>query len=191
MNLDKSWMNKVLQETVEEFSAKVAPVDDTILIRFVEKSYFLDGARKDMGMALFIEKGIFTNFEKEYPNFLVVYQADKYPARKLLGLPFYISVCFEIAKEQAKQFKADDFREFLKHGFAHEMAHVYQEEIKRTKPEYWTDLLTKNNGSEYLAHEQLAENIADMVGNAARSDQVQKKLWEPIYARARKLGYGT
>lgn len=188
MNLDKNFMRKTLQEVVKEFSEKILPVDGRIELQFVEKSGFIESAKKDMAMAMFIDRGVFTNFESEYPNFLVVYPADKEPIRRLMGLPFYISVCFEIAKEKAKGISAQDFREFLKHGFAHEMSHLFQEDIKKDKPEFWSNILSQSNGNTYLAHETMSESIADMIGDATKSDAVQNQLWSHVYSRARKLG---
>ena len=183
MKLTKHFLREVLQETVQEFSEKVVPVKEDVQLKFIDKEEFLESAKQNHLIQLQINAGFYKDFESEYPNFLVVNKADKEPFRLLLGLPFYITVCFEIAKDKLKKHTKEEVRAFLKHGFAHELAHVYEGKIKSNLPELHESALEQGKENKQITEEVLSENVADLIGDRKTAKKVEMDLWSLVYKR--------
>ena len=128
MILTKQFLSQVLEQTTKEYNSKVMPIDK-INIRYVDKGSYLEGVITDPYINLLIQKGIYKDIEKEYPGFLVVYNSDKDPLRLLMTRSYTFSICFEIARDKLKPFKTEQVREFLKHAFAHEITHIYEDRL--------------------------------------------------------------
>lgn len=187
MNLTKHFLNEVLQETIKEFSEKIFPIADEIMLSYIDKDVFLENAKNDKLIQQQIALGFYKDFEKEYPNFLVVRQFHKNPLNKLFGIPFKITVCFEIAKKKLKPFTKEEVKAYLKHAFAHELSHIYEEDIKQHNQKLWEDVLNIAKGNAAYGNELLAETVADMLSNGELHHKVEKQLWAIVFNRINKI----
>lgn len=188
MVITKQYIQSLFNETLQEFSNLFNNKVD-VKINFITKGEFLEDAKKNPNNQMLIQAGIIKDFEKEYPNFLVVYRHHKDPMSLFIFGAYKISFCFEIARDKLKPFSAKEVRDFLKHGFAHELSHIFEDDIIKQKDDLWQKALKQCHNDGNLAKEQFAEDIADMVYKSKTSKQVETKLWEKIYANARQKGF--
>jgi hypothetical protein len=188
MIITKRYVQNLFNETLHEFSNLFNNKTD-VKINFIDKESFLEDAKKNPTNQMLIQTGLIKNFEKEYPNFLVVYKYHKDPMALFMFGAYKISFCFEIAREKLKPFSAKEVKDYLKHGFAHELSHIFEDEIIKDKTDLWEKSLLDCHNEDHLAKERFAEDIADMVYKSKMSKQVEIKLWEKIYANAKQKGF--
>lgn len=150
MIINKQYIVNLMEETCSEFNKKVMKTD-SVEIKFVDKENFLEDAKKAFTNKLMIDKGIFKDFDREYPSFLVVYPMDKNPISLLLTGTYKISICYDIAREKLKPFNAKQVRAYLKHAFAHEIAHILEDKIIKERDDLWQKALEQGKGVEQLA----------------------------------------
>lgn len=187
MLITKRYLNRVLEETIEEFNKKVYPIDREVKLEYMEKKEYLMLAANNPINKNLINMGVFRNFNREYPSFLVVFTGQDNPIAQMLQLPFKITVCFEMAKDKLKQFDETDVTEFLKHAFAHELTHLMQHRIIKKEPELWNKLRSQALGNEVAGHELLAEYMADRIGDSERYRHVEDRLWGVVRRRMDRM----
>lgn len=188
MIIAKQYVQNIFDETLQEFSQIFNNKTD-VKINFIDKEKFLEDAKNNYMNQMLMEKGIIKNFEKEYPNFIVVYKYDKNPMALFAFGAYRISFCFEIARKKLKPFSAKEVKDYLKHGFAHELSHIFEDDIIKNKTDLWQKALLNCHNDGSLAKEHFAEDIADMVYKSKTSKQVETKLWERIYSNAKQKGF--
>lgn len=186
MKITKIFLKNVLEDTLNEYRKNIMEIPMPVELAFVDKDYFLKDAEANPHHQLLIKAGIIKDFEKEYPNFLVVYNYDKDPARLLLGLPFKISICYEIARERLKPYRPQEVKAFLKHAFAHEISHLLEEKLAKEHEAMYANFLKTCNGMESLANEMLAEFTADKVGSYKVAKEVENHMWFTINQRIKR-----
>jgi len=187
MKLTKQYLRELLTSTISTFNKQIMPIDHEVELEFIEKDEFMQGVKNDPLIQQQILLGIYKNLDKEYPNFLVVYNEDKNPMRKLLGLPYKITVCYDMAKDILKPFHKQEVKLYMERTFAHELSHIVEDELIQKKPELWNSCLKETGGNEQYAKEILAENIADMIGDNKMFQKVSNTIWSLINNRVKKL----
>jgi hypothetical protein len=186
MDIKKIFFKQVLDETLKLYSEKVTPVNN-VELKFVSKEIFLESAKKDKLIQFQIQLGVYKDFEKEYPNFLVVYNIDKNPLFSLLGGNYKISICDEIAKDKLKSFTKQEVRDYLMHGFSHEITHILEDDLKVKLPDLWQNALDQTNGDIGLAHEQFAEDVADIVSSVENYKKVEDRLFSQVNQNLKRI----
>jgi hypothetical protein len=179
MELTKNFVESTFRETLQQYKQRVCSLQNIVLNYVSPEKYLADAKVNPVNQHL-IKLGAFTNFEKEYPGFLVVYEMDKHPLNLLITGNFKVSMCFERAKELLRPFKSHVVREYLKHCFAHEITHIVEDRLKVDNPTMWQSALSKVHSDEALAHETLAEDVADLIGNLDLYNEVNYKLWSVV-----------
>lgn len=182
MKLTKQFIEDVLRETVREYNEKVYSCTNDVEIRYISEEKFIGDALKNNLIQLQINLGIYKDFKNEYPNFLVVYNEDKNAIRKFINLPYRISICFEKARDILNQFDEDEVRLYLKRCSAHEITHLFEDEIIEDKKykQLWNKCLSDSRGNLQASNEQLAESIADMIVSEGDVKHISEKIWQGV-----------
>ena len=182
MKLTKQFIEDVLRETVREYNEKVYNCTNDVEIRYISEEKFIGDALKNNLIQLQIKLGIYKDFKNEYPNFLVVYNEDKNVIRKFINLPYKISICFEKACDILNQFDEDEVRLYLKRCSAHEITHLFEDEIIEDKKykQLWNKCLSDSRGNLQASNEQLAESIADMIVSEGDVKHISEKIWQGV-----------
>lgn len=187
MRLTKLYLNQVFCSTLIKFNREIIKIDNNVVLGFIEKDEFLEGVKNDPLIKQQILLGIYKDINKEYPNFVVVYNTDKDPMRKLFSLPYKITVCFEMAKDLLKPYSKQEVRCFLERVFAHELSHIAEGEIMKTKPDLWETCLKDTGNNPHYAKEYLAEYIADMISETKTYQKIFNSIWSVVNNRIKKL----
>lgn len=191
MKVTKQFLNEVLEETIEEFNSKVYPLKNKIELQFEDNERFMDNVKSNELIQMQIRMGFYKNIDKEYPNFLVVYQKNKLPMLELLGLPYKVTICFEKAKDILKPYSKESVVAYLKHGFAHEIGHIVQDSIIKERPNLWNEHLEKCANDDSLAKESMVEDIADLIGNKQLHEEIEESIWALVRNRMKKIRGGV
>lgn len=188
MKVTKHFLKEILDETVNEFNEKIFNIHNDIEFEFIEKERFMEGVKNDPLIKQQIRLGIYKDIDKEYPNFLVVYNHNKQPILSLLGVPYKISICFEMAKDILKKYNKSEVKAYLQHSLAHEIAHIIEDRIIKNRKDIWNKCLQEACSNEALAKELLAENVADMVSNNRELyEKVMDSIWSVVNNRIKKI----
>ena len=187
MKLTKAFMVEVLQEVVGRYETEVCPLGNEVRLAFMDKDEFLSMAKENRLIQGQIKMGLYRNFEEEYPNFLVVLHEGKHPVLSVMGLPYRITVCFDIARKRLKPYHKEEVRQYLHYVFAHELTHIVQEKLKDSHPHWWHKVLVESKGNVEAAHELLAEDVGKRFGDYEVYRRVEDGLWGIIHNRIRKM----
>lgn len=187
MKITKHFLKEIFAETVKEFNQQVFKIPNEVELSFVTKEEFLEGVKQNSLIQQQIMLGIYKDIEKEYPNFLVVYQTDKHPLMKMFGLPYKVTLCDEMAKDKLKPFSKDAVISYLKRSFAHELTHIVEDVLIKEKPQLWEKCLKLTNHNEQLAQEYFSEEIADRFGNKKSYQVVFDTLWRLVNQRVKNF----
>lgn len=187
MKITKHFLKEVLKETIVEFNDKVTSIGNVVEIEFIEKNEFMEDVKKNPLIQQQIRLGFYKNIDKEYVNFLVVYEKNKNPLLNLLGLPYKISICFELAKDILKPYPKNDVKSYLKHVYSHEIGHIIEKEAIKSRKELWLKCLQETNQDESLAMELFVESIADMVSDTKAYKKIEEDIWSDVKHRIKTI----
>ena len=180
MEITKKFLEDVFAATKTDYELKIIQLP-MILLKYVEVLKFLADAKQNELNKAMQRMNAFEDFERDYPAFMAVYEIDRdIESFKRTG-SYFISVCFEKARDLLSPFEESDIREHLKHTFAHEITHIVEKEIIQQKPS-----LCQKSQSEFnnqIANESLAEDVAFMIANAEISGKITHALWDKPTAR--------
>ncbi len=184
MELTKQFLERSFKETIIAYEKQIRKLPN-ITLKYISSDKFLADVKYNTVNQQLIKMGAFQNFDKEYPNFLAVYEMDKNPIFYKVTGNYRVSICFELAKTLMKPFETHKVREFLKHSFAHEITHVIEEVIKQENPELWEQVKSRVPQTDpqhitILAHEALAEDMANKVGDTNVYEEVSEALWRKV-----------
>lgn len=186
MIINKDYFKNLLDKTLKEYSERIHPIEN-VKLKFIHKDNFLVSAKEDELIKIQIQLGLYEDFEEEYPNFLIVYNHDKSPLCLLLTGSYYITICYEIAKEKLERFSETQVTNYLKYVFAHEITHILEEELKLKYKSLWQKDLTLTGYDESLAHELFAEDIAAIIAEEKDYEYILNELWAIINQRIKDL----
>ncbi|OME54134.1 hypothetical protein BSK59_16270 [Paenibacillus odorifer] len=190
MKLVRPLFQQILDDTIELFSKKILPLPNKVEVRFQSKDEYMEAVKSNPLIQQQIQFGFYTDIEKEYVGFAVVYAKDKFEMKKLLGLPYIITICDEIAKEVLKPFTSTEVKAYLTHVYLHEMTHIFDKWLKEMLPDVWESCLSQTNGNEQMANELFAEHIPALAmgdKSVALYKDVEKKLWSKIFNRMEQI----
>lgn len=188
MKITKNYLNKIFEESKNDFKNNIYDFPHNIELEFIDKDKFLEDAMQNQVMQLQIKMGLFKDFKKEYPGFLVVYAYNKDKMRSLFNLPMKVSVCDEIAKEKLKKFTTREVSAFLRYAFIHEITHIYEDELIEAYKDEWGESLKVTRNNEHMAKEDFVEKMIEkLIPNKKEADEVSRKLWSLIEKRANDI----
>lgn len=187
MKITKPFLAEVLDETINEFSKKVTILNNGVTIEYIEKDEFMNDVKENPLIQQQIQYGFYKNIDKEYPNFLVVYARNKHPLMSLMGVPYKISICLEMAKDILKPFDKKDVKAYLLHVYSHEIAHIIEEDLIKEKNDLWNDCLQKTNNNQKLAMELFVESVADMISDKNAYIKIHDEIWSNVKYRMEKV----
>jgi hypothetical protein len=187
MILKKNFINNIFEETLQQFKDLIVEVDNEVAITYQDKEGFMKSVIENPHTKMLIDVGYYKDIDKEYSSFAVVYQQDKIPFRAWLGLPYKVTFCFDIAKDKLKPFKPTQVKEYLKFVLAHELTHVFEDVIKVKKPELWEEALKHSANDVSLAHENLANNVAEMLTDKHIVDEVEDEISKVTKSRVGRI----
>lgn len=149
-----------------------------VTIEYMDKDVFLESAKANELIQLQIAMGIYKDFDNEFPTFSVVYKNQH---------PDTIFICMDIAKRVLKPFNKTQVMEYLKHIMAHEIAHLYQQELTDEFDYAWTRAVTKTKYDLPLANEDFAESIAYMACDMRIFQPVEDEIWSKLKHRIKRI----
>lgn len=187
MKVTKAFMIEVLQEVVGRYEEEVCPIGNEVRLAFIDKEEFLEVAKQNRLIQEQMRIGIYKRFEEEYPNFMVVFKEGKHPVLAVMGLPYRVTVCFDIAKKRLKPFGKEEVRAYLSYMYAHELTHIVQDRLKMSNPGLWEKALAEADQAVDLAHEVLAEDVAARFGDYAKYRKVEDGIWGVVNNRVRRI----
>lgn len=187
MKITKNYLQNLLDKTVKDFSQRVYLISTKVELEYIELDKFMADVKADKLIQQQISLGFYKNIDKEYPNFLVVYNKNKNPLLELFDLSFKISICLDKAKEILKPYTKQQVEAYLKHAFAHEIAHLVEDKVIKERQDLWQDCLKKTMNNEAMAMELLVEELADLISDKEEYEKVQNQIWGLIMNRMRKV----
>lgn len=179
MELTKDFLHNALIDATRLYKKKVMRIAN-IEIKFVTEEFMLEQAERTPIIQALRKCNLIDDLGVDYPLYMAVFPYDKSPMSVLFSNSYKVSVCFETAQRIFEKAETFEVRDYLIHCFAHEITHIYQEQLKKARPELWEKCLSEG-GNEYNAHEFLAEEIADIVMNTKNVETCEQKIWGKFY----------
>lgn len=184
MELTRDLVENSLNEALKIFRENnVGSVTNDVKIDYIDSEKFLNDAKENTFNSLLIKAGAIKNFDKEYPGFLVVYQHNKLPVRKLLGLPYLISIDFNRAKMFLRPYNKKQVEKYFVSVFLHEITHVFEDSVIEKHKKFYDVTLADNFNNEEAAKEILAEAVSYKYGYKNVADKITNEFYKDIYAR--------
>lgn len=184
MELTKNIIEDSLKEALNIFKENnIGEVTNEVDIDYVESDYFLSTAKENTLNDMLVKAGAIKNFDKEYPVFLVVYNNNKSPIRKMLGLPYLISIDFNRAKMLLRPYNKKQVQKYFVSVFLHEITHVFEDSVIAKHKAFYDKTLLDNFNNVDAANEILAETVSYKYGFKNVSDKINNELWATIYNR--------
>ena len=183
MVLLHSHVHKIFEETKQVYSRKIIKLPNIQLVCVDEERFIKDAEANQMNQIL-ISYGVFDDFAKEYPSFMVVYETDKSSLSYLVRGHHRVSICMPRAQRFLRQFTTQQAYAYLRHGFAHEITHVVESTIVENYKAHDRQLSDKFNS------EDLAEQMADRIESSQSYKYTEKKMWEHVALRAEQIKGG-
>jgi hypothetical protein len=188
MQLKKIFIQRVFEETKELFEKEIIKLPYKVELEYESKENFLNNVKANPLIKQQIQFGIYKDIDKEYVGFAVVYERNKLPLRQIMELPYLITICYDIAKEVFKPFKSNEVKSYLIHTFAHELVHLFEDEIKNKKPELWNTALERAYNKEEYAKELFPELVSDIITKDIKTyRKVEKQIWSKTLQRVEKM----
>lgn len=184
MLITKQFIKDQLAEACQLFNDNVYPIDNSIEVEFIDKATFLGEAKKNALIQQQISLGLYNYFDKEYPNFFVVYAYNKDPMRRALGLSYKVTVCFDMAKDLMKRFKPNQVKAYFLYAFIHEIGHIYEYKLIDMWGDAWEQALVDTNQDESLAKELFVDDLATGLVDDSTFTSINEELWLPVKRRA-------
>ncbi|WP_090739434.1 hypothetical protein [Paenibacillus sp. Mc5Re-14] len=187
MKLNKKFFESTFDSTKRMFESKMMKIPHEVIIKFQSKEDYLVAVKENPLIQTQINLGFYKDIEKEYVGFAVVYANDKLELRTIMGLPYAITICDEIAKDVLKPFTSTEIKAYLTHVYLHELTHIFDNKLKETFPDMWQENLSKTNQNVPMANELFAESIPPIVmgeKDISIYKSVEKKLWSKVILRA-------
>jgi len=157
MKLTTLFIEKVFEDVKKKYEEKILKDLPNIFIIYTETHRFMKDARSTPINQWMIEKGVFEDFNSEYPSFACVYEKDKSYTK---DETYFITICFDHAKELLDKYEEYKVECYLSHVLAHEITHVVNINLREHYPFTWKSALESNKGNTGLADEALAEKVA-------------------------------
>lgn len=187
MKLARPLLNEVFENTLKLFEDKLLPLPHKVEVKFQPREEYISAVKENPLIQTQINLGFYKDIDKEYVGFAVVYANDKIELRTLMGLPYAITICDEIAKDVLKPFTSTEIKAYLTHVYLHELTHIFDNKLKETFPDMWQENLAKTNQNVPMANELFAESIPPIVmgeKDISIYKSVEKKLWSKVILRA-------
>lgn len=188
--ITKNTFVEILKEATTIFETKIIPLPNAVEVKFQSKDEYMTAVKENPLIQQQITMGFYDNIDKEYVGFAVVYAKDKIEIKSLLGLPFTITICDEIAKDVLKAYKANEVKAYITHVYLHEMTHIFDKWIKEKRPDLWEKCLEQTNGNEAMANELFSEEIP-LIATSKKDieiyKEIEKRLWSKIFNRIQKV----
>lgn len=191
MELTDKFLEDCLKKSLEVFkSSDVADVSNSVKLEYIDSQKFIEDAMENPLNKTLITSGIIKNFEKEYPGFLVVYERNKLPLRKILGLPYVISIDFVRAKRFLRPYNKKQVEKYFISVFLHELTHIFEDSVIAKHKAFYDKALKNNYGDVNAANEILAEAVSYKFGYKNVADKITNEMYKDIYAKI-KSKYNT
>lgn len=191
MELTEKLLKECLKESISIFKENnVGEVSNEVDIEFIDSKKFIEDAEGNKLNNALVKGGIIKNFEKEYPGFLVVYERNKMPLRKLMGLPYLISIDFQRAKRLLRPYNKKQVQKYFVSVFLHEITHIFEDSVISKHKVFYDKVLSDNYNEKSAANEILAEAVSYKYGYKNIADRITNELYKDIYAKI-KAKYNT
>lgn len=159
MEISKSFLERMLEETIQEFTQRIINVDNRVVLEYIGEEEFNKSMSTNAIIKKLVEVGAINSTE-EFGGFLFVSRKDINPKLKEVGRPYAITINFNKAKRYLEKYDKDYVQRIIKHMFSHELTHVYEERIIEKYPKLWERL--KAEAGE-LSDEVLAVAMAERI----------------------------
>jgi DNA-binding protein Fis len=188
LKLNKHFFKEHLEQTIKIVEQKVTPLPHSVTVEFESKDEFMESVKSNPLIKHQIQLGLYQDIDNEYVGFAVVYERNKLPLRMLVGVPYVITICDEIAKKVLKPFNTNEVKAYLTHVYVHEITHLFEDHLKEHRKDIWEKSLNYTNGNEIMANELFADNIASLVTKDNELyKSVEKRIWSTVFRRIKQL----
>lgn len=190
MKLARPLLNDVFASTVELFEQKLLPLPHKVEVKFQSREEYISAVKENPLIQTQINLGFYKNIEKEYVGFAMVYAKDKMELRTIMGLPYVVTICDEIAKDVLKPFNSTEIKIYLTHVYLHELTHIFDNILKEGLSEVWQECLEEGRNDVSMANELFAERIPPLVmgeKNISIYKDVEKRLWSKVFHRMEQV----
>jgi hypothetical protein len=177
MNLTKLFVGEVFEELKKVYSIYYGELPN-ITLTYIPKQQLVDDSKSTESARWVIDRLGEEEYAK-YPSFAAVYFKDKDPNVYKQTETYYISFCFEFAKELLDPIEGEPkVKCYLMHILAHEITHILEDKFIERAPNLWSVIL-EDTVSREMASEKLAELVANVMGgDGCYYMDVHHLLWD-------------